>query len=128
VVPHPPAATLDFPLSNDPQTYRQYNAHDFAVQVDQDMLDSRAGSTTGTGDTAAAAADKIAAADVAKAVDLEEGRAGRLNGFASLAWCFGSVVSRAWDTRSPATIAVTGGVDPVGYPDIDTLISNLNNL
>lgn len=33
VVSHPPAATLDFPLSQDPQTYKQYQRHNFAAQV-----------------------------------------------------------------------------------------------
>jgi hypothetical protein len=37
-VEHPPTATLDFPISNDPQTYKQYQRHNFASQVDEATL------------------------------------------------------------------------------------------
>lgn len=37
-VEHPPTATLDFPISNDPQTYKQYQRRNFACQVDEATL------------------------------------------------------------------------------------------
>jgi len=63
VVEHPPAATLDFPLCNDPQTYKQYQRHNFAAQVDEATLAAAAAAAVGAGTAAAAPAHAAAAAD-----------------------------------------------------------------
>lgn len=78
VVSHKPAATLDFPLINDPQTYRQCQRHNFAAQVDEEMIAAagrdalaKANAASTEGGAGSQAADAGNGADVAAGSDVD---------------------------------------------------------